>query len=270
MNNINLIGSGFSHAFSSSGYYKPKNITFDFESDKNDITIYVDRSIINPAINPNKKNYCWLAESSGVLLDVIEWIKLNKTFIEENFIYLFTYDKTLLNLTKNTKYTIPNAVPWIDINDREIHKKTKLVSMIASNKSFTIGHEYRKKIIGKFSNHVDHYGWGYRQMPDVSGKIIALKDYMFSITLESMNYEGCWTEKITDCFVTGTIPIFWGCPELPEFNKDGVIFFNDDFDLSMLSEELYISKMNAIKENFEIANNLPLCEDYFYEKYIKG
>jgi hypothetical protein len=44
---------------------------------------------------------------------------------------------------------------------------------------------------------------------------------------------------------------------------------DDNFDVSTLTEELYYSKMDAIKDNFERANNLPVAEDYLYENYWK-
>jgi hypothetical protein len=66
------------------------------------------------------------------------------------------------------------------------------------------------------------------------------------------------------------IPIFYGCKGVTEyFNEDGIIFLDDDFDVSMLTEDLYYSKMDAIKDNFERANNLPGGEDYLYETYWK-
>ena len=53
------------------------------------------------------------------------------------------------------------------------------------------------------------------------------------------------------------------------FNEEGIIFLDDDFDISILTEELYYSKMNAIKDNFERANKLPVAEDFIFEEYLK-
>ena len=78
---------------------------------------------------------------------------------------------------------------------------------------------------------------------------------MFSIAVENAVYDTYFTEKLTDCFATGTIPVFYGSKKVIKkyFNPDGVIFLDDNFDISTLTEDLYYSKMDAIKDNFERA-----------------
>ena len=39
--------------------------------------------------------------------------------------------------------------------------------------------------------------------------------------------------------------------------------------IKSLNKDLYQSKINAIKENFEIACNMQTAEDYIYKEYIK-
>ena len=93
---------------------------------------------------------------------------------------------------------------------------------------------------------------------------------MFSIAIENAVYDTYFTEKLTDCFATGTIPIFYGSRGVTEyFNEDGIIFLDDDFDISSLTEDLYYSKMEAIKDNLERAINFPVAEDYLYQTYLK-
>jgi hypothetical protein len=43
-----------------------------------------------------------------------------------------------------------------------------------------------------------------------------------------------------------------------------MIIFIDD-----LSPELYLSKRDAILDNYQTAINMPIAEDYIYETYIK-
>ena len=63
---------------------------------------------------------------------------------------------------------------------------------------------------------------------------------------------------------------FYGCKGVTEyFNEDGIIFLDDDFDLSMLTKDLYYSKMDVIKDNFERSINFPVAEDYLYLNYFK-
>jgi hypothetical protein len=177
---------------------------------------------------------------------------------------IFTHDKRLLNLSPKFKYVIGNSVPWVQ--EFKIYNKTKLISMIASSKIMCPGHVFRQEIIKKYRGVVDHYGSGFNY---IQKKEDGLKDYCFSIAMENDNYPGIFCEKITDCFATGTIPIFWGDPTIGEtFNKDGIIML-EDFDYNKISMDLYLSKIDAIKENFEKILKWPIAEDYMYLNYIK-
>ena len=103
-----------------------------------------------------------------------------------------------------------------------------------------------------------------------NGKIQALKDYRFSFAFENDNYESIFCEKITDCFATGTIPIFWGTPDIGNyFDTEGIITYDENFDIQMLNEEYYLSKIRHIRNNFEICLNLDSSEDYIYLNYLK-
>jgi hypothetical protein len=50
------------------------------------------------------------------------------------------------------------------------------------------------------------FGRGYNE---IKNKEIGLKDYHFSITMENHTYPLAYSE-ISDCFATGTIPIYYG------------------------------------------------------------
>lgn len=45
-------------------------------------------------------------------------------------------------------------------------------------------------------------------------KLETISDYQFSICFENMIWPGYMTEKIIDCFVAGTIPLYWGAPDI--------------------------------------------------------
>ena len=90
---------------------------------------------------------------------------------------------------------------------------------------------------------------------------------MFSVAIENGQYETYFTEKLLDCFATGTIPVYLGAPDIGEhFNKDGIIDLTEEFDVS---EEIYHSKMDAIKDNLERAKEMEVLEDYLYLRYLK-
>jgi hypothetical protein len=110
--------------------------------------------------------------------------------------------------------------------------------------------------------------YGHGSNP-INRKEDGLVDYMFSFAMENSVYDYNITEKITDCFATGTIPIYFGTPDIGKyFNMDGIIMLDDNFSLDMLTPELYASKINAINDNFERANKLLVPEDYMYLNYF--
>jgi hypothetical protein len=261
---INMIGGGFQHDICSSAGYVPNLIEWDKTTHSSNISIHVDFGIMNVRPNKNKINYGWLSESKTINFNLYQWCSNNVNYLEENFELIFTHDISLLSLSNKFKLVICSAKPWV--KNYKIHKKTKLISMIASSKIICDEHRYRQEVISKYKNDLDLFGRGYKE---IQNKEIGLNDYNFSITMENHTYPIAYSEKITDCFATGTIPIYYGCDLKTVFNTDGIIMFNDDFDIKSLSNDLYQSKMDAIIENFEIVINMPIAEDYIYENFIK-
>ena len=128
------------------------------------------------------------------------------------------------------------------------------------------GHNFRLSWMEKLQDQVDLYGRGFN---DFKYKEDALADYLFSVTIENDSYETYWTEKILDCFACGTIPIYHGAPDIGDyFNMDGVILLTDDFDIKSLTPELYLSKEDAIIDNFKRALQYNVIEDLMWDKYI--
>lgn len=97
---------------------------------------------------------------------------------------------------------------------------------------------------------------------------------MFSVAMENVINDGYYTEKLLDCFLTGTIPIYWGTEKILNiFDKDGILFLNSDGSLPEINEKIYRSKEQSIKNNFNIAlkNNLTSSDgiQIIHDKYFK-
>jgi hypothetical protein len=151
--------------------------------------------------------------------------------------------------------------------------KTKLISVIASNKSFTTDHakrlDFALKLKEHFGNQIDFYGRGFVEMED---KIDALRDYRFNVVLENANINHYFSEKLSDCFISGAYPIYYGCPNLDEyFPKESFARINiNDFEYSVQ----IIKK--AIEENYDqryrkelfSARNLVMHEHNLYPMLI--
>ena len=256
---IGLIGGGFQHAFSSTLWKKPTNFVWS-KNVIEDITFFVDESI-QQGININcKRKFAWLLESRTISPNSVSYVKDNWKSISDNYEILFTHNKDVYDLADNFIYLPPHGY-WIE--NPKIHQKSKLVSMVSSNKNY----KHRLEWVNRLRNHVDLYGNGFNSFEK---KEDALNDYMFSVTIENDRYETYWSEKILDCFATGTVPIYYGSPDITDyFNGEGIIFLNDDFDIKTLTLEEYEKRMPAIIDNFNRCLYYNIIEDIIYEKWIK-
>jgi hypothetical protein len=114
---------------------------------------------------------------------------------------------------------------------------------------------------------IDFYG---RNINPIDYKLKGLKDYMFSVVVENTKKDYYFTEKLIDCFMTGTIPIYWGCPSIGDFfNLKGIIVFDNLLELKdklkLCTESYYLDNMDAVIDNHNRAYKYLITEDYIYE-----
>lgn len=230
---------------------------------ENDETFYVDR-FIPLAFQDTKssKKYAIVLECGWITNPLIEDIKKNLDSYMSCFEKIFTWSEELVDLHERICW-IPGSGSWI--REPQIYPKSKLVSIISSNKRYFPGHDQRLHMVEQLKEHAPLFGRGFNE---IQYKEEALADYMFSVAIENM--DNWFTEKLLDCFLAGTVPIYYGTPNIGKwFNTDGMIFLEDGFDITELTEELYYSKMNAIKDNFNRALKMEVVEDFIWENYFE-
>lgn len=97
-------------------------------------------------------------------------------------------------------------------------QKTKLISVIGSNKAFTQGHLDRIRFVEKLKEHygdkIDVFGRGYNGFQD---KWDVIAPYKYHIVIENSSSKYYWTEKLSDCFMGETYPIYYGCTNADEY-----------------------------------------------------
>ncbi len=81
---------------------------------------------------------------------------------------------------------------------------------------------------------------------------------MFSVTLENTAETNYFTEKIIDCFLTYTIPLYWGAPNIDQyFDMDGILVFSSIDELIEMANRLtvqdYWERLGAIAANYKTA-----------------
>ncbi len=229
----------------------------------------------------NQRNYAMLVEPRSILPQGCEFILANKDGFSKEFSAIFTHDEQILDALPNAKFKagasiycyIANNDPlWWSEDKYQI--KSKDISMIVSGKEFTQLHLIRNAVAKYLAgNHrVDIFGkFVNRHIPYVS---IALDEYRYNIAIENQQSAYYFTEKILDCFISMTIPIYLGATKIGEFfNKDGIIELkngdNIDEVLKQCTKEEYESRLEAIKDNYQRALKYLNTSDMLYETYFK-
>ena len=240
---------------------------FVWESQNNDIKFFVDEKIYDVSASNANINIAWLIEPPSIIGPLYDWIKINYSCFD----YVLTHYEDLLNIDPKFVW-YPHGGCWISSPDMQIYPKSQNISMIVSNKTVTIGHSFRHKIVAKFADKID-YLCGRAYLP-IESKLVALKDFRYSIVVENGQYDSYFTEKLIDCLVTGTVPIYWGGHVNKFFDMNGIITFSDmdqlEDILGQCTEEDYIRRLPAIKTNFELAKQYLIVEDWIYDNIIEN
>lgn len=198
-----------------------------------------------------------------------------------NFDLVFTHNSEFLSKYYNTRW-IPGGGIWVGgkVNptllggsggEIKIYPKTKNISMVSSDKSMCELHVLRKRVASLLSEDVDVYGtFGGKWVPIID----TLADYRFSIVMENFVDDKYFTEKLLNCFATGTVPIYLGARDLSEFNRDGIIECKSErdiycqvFRILQSPEYCYESMQYDIEDNFKICQKYSMIEDYIYDNY---
>lgn len=262
---IPIKDSLFSHAKTSSFWNDSEYLEWDRDDDNTKDYIFVtDLDVQKLEAFTNKKIYAWLLESPNVTPEAYEFVKRNNTFFDK----IFTFDEEILKF-KNS-FFLPFGGSMLDYNDIKLFNKTKNISMMFSWKRNLEGHKLRHNIYDNFKTNIDFYGSGMNGI-NVK-KINSLRDYKFSVVVENCKKNHYFTEKIIDCFLTGTVPIYWGCSSIGDFfDLGGILSFNDENELretlESLTDDTYNNMYESVKNNFNEAKKYKIAEDYLYENY---
>lgn len=118
------------------------------------------------------------------------------------------------------------------------------ISWVTSSTTELSGHRKRMSFLKLLKENISFnlYGKGFEQIED---KWNALAPYRYSLAVENTKSEYYWTEKISDCFLSWTMPIYYGCSKIGDyFPKESYL----EIDIEKPKEAANIIK-EAIEEN---------------------
>ncbi|MEQ8740666.1 MAG: glycosyltransferase family 10 [Hoeflea sp.] len=128
------------------------------------------------------------------------------------------------------------------------------LSWICSDEALLSGHRYRLAFLSALKARVpfDLYGRGFREIPD---KWPALAPYRYSIAFENFRGPLLMTEKLMDCFVAETMPIYYGSPTVTDYfpAESMVIIDPDDPDVfriiaDVVASDRWLKNRDAVLE----------------------
>jgi hypothetical protein len=153
-------------------------------------------------------------------------------------------------------------------DDCDVSKKRFAVSYLTSSKTMCAGHYFRHEVykglpanVGKLevTKYMSNCGGNHAEIkPVLECKRPLLYPYQYSITMENGRRTNWITEKLIDCLVSRTIPIYWGAPNVGEFFDDKAILSFDTYSdleniLKNLTPEFYQEKLESIEHNLHEA-----------------
>lgn len=234
-----------------------------------DITLFNDYpNIDNNNLNLNPINIC-MAMEPNQLFSIHDWVVQNGGY----FNIIIAWGEDILN-AHQTAILFPFGISWLDqeyVESVDSREKKFEVSFLCGAKKMIEGHKLRHRlysredeiIIPKFWNYTlpDYdFNNGHHTVTDMYGKKV-LWNSMYSICIENSSNKNYHTEKIIDAFLSKTVPVYWGCPNLEELGYDprGFIYCKDENEIiqavNSLSESDYESRREAIEYNYEVAKH---------------
>lgn len=125
---------------------------------------------------------------------------------------------------ENSKYirSFP-LLPWHvnksydELVSQDMPKKSKELSWITSNKNMFKGHKERMCFLDAIKDsglEIDIFGRGINEIND---KWDGLSDYKYALAIENSQSIDYWTEKLSDCYLSYTMPIYCGAPNIKDY-----------------------------------------------------
>lgn len=207
-------------------------------------------------------------------------IRASEQYLIENYHKyhtIYTFNQNVLDKCPNAKKYV-YGTSWISPNNIDISKKQFKISSLSGSKR--VG-ESRGHVLRQVLYHHQHlfqdipFTW-YRskaQIPHLidygnnpfisstlSGKTELFDEFQFSLVIENSKEINYFTEKIMDCLLTKTIPLYWGCPNIAEyFDTTGWIILETESveelleKCKILTPDYYNTYTNIIEKNYETA-----------------
>lgn len=189
---------------------------------------------------------------------------------------IYTWNDDLVDNKKIFKYFIPQPKP--EKIEHMPYDKKKLLTLVVSNKTSSdpceLYSERRRAISEAQARGIefDLYGFGWENMNFksyrgmVKDKLATVSKYKFAICFENISgMRGYITEKMFDCLFSGTVPIYYGAPNVTDYIPSDIFV---DFRKFTSYDELFDFIQNMGKEEYD--GYIARAEEYLASEKFKN
>jgi hypothetical protein len=197
---------------------------------------------------------------------------------------IFTYNREVLHICPNAVQYVYGTT-WITERNPDVSLKEFKVSSITGHKAKTHGHTFRLNMYIRQHLFTIPTVW-YRSStiksihnnPELGkSKFPLFETFQFSLVIENSRQTNYFTEKLCDCLVTKTIPIYYGAPNIAEyFDTTGwIILENENVEeaiqtIGTLTPDWYSKYTSTIEKNYaEVQKYLDFYENLNRAIYLR-
>jgi hypothetical protein len=220
---------------------------------------YVPKNI---QVHTSQENI-WAMMQEPYLPGIFDWMEVDHSQFNRVFTHhIFNDDSKYLRTQ--------TCLPWhIDRSYDELiackpPQKKKKISWVTTSKSIFPGHKDRMRFFNTLKTEIgigiDIFGYGINPIKD---KWNGIYPYKYSLAIENSSTSDYWTEKISDCYLAFTLPIYYGCTNIKKYFPSESFVKVDINDTKksietikkVLEEDIWESRLEAIKEARELVLN---------------
>jgi len=221
--------------------------TLDFYGEDKEVFItnsddYTHVLILNTAM-PKIPSHIPKKNVVGLAFEPIHFLGLTQEFLDyaiQNIGKYFIGDTMGLP----TPFVEHFSYMWHNPPLQAVPTKSKLISMMVSEKTSQEGHQYRHELIDKILKTdlpIDIYGRGCRYYehlndPRIKGEFTESEpytDYKFHICIENFRSNHYFSEKVMNPLLASTTPIYLGCQNIDSYFPGMILSLTSEVDKDM-------------------------------------
>lgn len=205
-----------------------------FADTKKDVVLYSVFSTLDQPQKPDNNTILVQFSGESTFHDTT-WFDINFIPVESDYatnvvIFPYAYFHILYNHIDIHKLTLPRTFSTI------VNKKFCLFSVSNGNaterKEMFLELSKYKTVdsCGKFMNNMN---MNCPENHDSTEYFDFISNYKFMICFENTSKPNYITEKLINAYLNGTIPIYWGCPNIQDYvNMDSILYLSPNYSIT--------------------------------------